>query len=232
MLKMAAAAVLGVQLLLYTTPSMAGYLPIQSDLFTIESTPGVGEWSGNSLRLDLSEGGPLYGGFVQTTHIGRAQLPADIIGISFDVRSTLTNPRVSFSWLVYDASRHGEGQKNLNNYITGSWDLTTWNAQIQEDSTWTNISLGAAYDPFSLEEDFLHNHPLVSLDFRADGWDGVEYLPGTVTFHNIRWLLRSPSDPGRLPLPQSFVLFVTGVLWLAARRRKKTNTGKAGGFPA
>jgi hypothetical protein len=221
MLKTSLAAALGVQLLLCPTPTKAAYLPIESELFTIESTPGIGEWAGNSLTLDLSVGGPLFGGYVQTGLISRTELPANIIGVAFDISSTLTNPRVSFGWLVYDASGHGQGQKNLNNYIGGSWDFTTWYAQIEGGSSSTNVFLGAAYSPFGLEEAFLHDHPLVSLDFRADGWNGTEYLPGIVSFDNIRWVV-TPPKPEPLPSPQSLLLFLVGVIGAAAWRRKVT----------
>jgi hypothetical protein len=226
MLKIFVAAALGAQLFLCPAASSAVYLPIAAELFTIESTPGVGEWTGNSLTLDISVGGPLFGGFVQTPLLSRAQLPANIIGISFDVSSTLANPRISFGWNAYDTSAYGMGSKNLNNYIGGSWDLTTWYAQIDDRSSLTNMFLGAAYNPFSLEEPFLHNQAFLSLDFRADGWNGLDYLPGSVTFHNIQWLVTSPTNPQPVPSPQSFLLLVMGILYLTVRRGKIATAGK------
>jgi hypothetical protein len=182
----------------------ADAIPIDPSLFTIESTPGIASWAGNTLTLDLSVGGPLYGGFSQTILLPTSVLPSDIVGISFNISSSLANPRVSFGYLAYDNAGQGQGAVDLVNYASGPpWDLMTWTALTsglgggRTTSDQVLVGLGSNYSPFSLSESYhdpLSSYPQFSLDFRADGFDGEEYLPGTVTFSNINWITAPEPD--------------------------------------
>jgi hypothetical protein len=173
-------------------------VPIDPSLFTFESTPGIASWAGNTLTLDLSVGGPNYGGFTQTALLPTSVLPSAIVGISFNISSSLAHPRISFGYLAYDNTGHGQGAVDLVNYVSGpSWDLTTWTSDTsglgggRTTSDDVLVYLGSNYSPFSLSESYhdpLSSYPQFSLDFRADGWNGQDYLPGTVTFANVTWI--------------------------------------------
>src|SRR5437868_3531790 len=84
-------------------------VPIDPSLLTIDSTPGVVSWTGNNLTLDISKGGPLYGGYTQTKLLNTSVLPQNVVGMSFDISSSLQNPRVSFGYNVYDSAGYGQG---------------------------------------------------------------------------------------------------------------------------
>lgn len=203
-------------------------LPIDSSLFTIESTSGISNWSGNSITIDFSSTGPLFGGFVQTSLLSTSLLPANLVGISFDITSTLENARISFGINVYEGSGHGEGSVNLVNYanMTDSWDLTTFTRrQTGIDMATSDVVdsyLGAAYSPLSLITPIpLNDFPLFSLDFRADGYTGIgsEYLPGSVTFSNINWIVSK--YPHHVPEPSSILLVSIALIELLFARKRK-----------
>jgi len=137
----------------------ARVVPIDPDLFTIESSPGIATWTGHTLTLDLSKGGPNYGGYTQKEVLPTSVLPDNIIGISFRISSSLTNPRISFGYLTYDSGGYGQGAVDLVNYLSVSdWDLTTWTSQTTGLGTLSDVLvyLGADYSPFSLSESY-HN---------------------------------------------------------------------------
>lgn len=215
------ARVLGVAALLVVSlckTAVAVTVPIDSNLFTVRSTPGISSWTGDSLTLDLFVGGPLFGGFTQTPLLDTAVLPSDIVGISFAILSSLSNARISFAYVAYDAMGNGQGAVELVNYVSGPvWDLTSFSSLTsglgggRTTSDAFSVFLGAKYNPFALD-DSIHNqlstYPKFSLDFRADGWDGSNYVPGTVTFANIQWIT---ADAVAIPLPGTLPLFASGL---------------------
>jgi PEP-CTERM motif len=221
---------------LVSRQATAEAVPIDQSLFTFESTPGIASWAGNTLTLDLSVGGPNYGGFTQTALLPTSTLPADIVGISFSISSSLAHPRISFAYVAYDNTGHGQGAVDLVNYVSGpSWDLTTWTALTsglgggRTTSDQVLVDLGSDYSPFSLSESYhdpLSNYSQFSLDFRADGWNGQDYLPGTVTFANVTWICghghrkQDGSCESSVPEPATLALLgltFAGLGW--ARRR-------------
>jgi hypothetical protein len=212
--------------------AQAGLVPIDSSMFTVDSAPGVASWNRNSLTLDISKGGPLYGGFAQTRQLDTALLPRDVIGISFSISSSLSNPRISFGYLVYDLAGYGHGVVGLYNYASNTrWDLSTYTRRTEDLGTGStvNVYLGASYSPFGLLPTVLNERPLdgyprFSVDFRADGWNGRDYLPGTATFSNICWITAGPQlsstpEPSSLAVACLAGAIAFPFLWLRPRRR-------------
>jgi len=216
-----------------TSVARAGSIPIDSSLFTIVSAPGIASWTGNSLTLNF----PVTGGFTQTGQFATSILPSNIVGISFDISSSLSNQRISFGYSTYNGAGNGQGSIVLANYLSlPTGNLTTFSSLIsglgggRTTSDDVVVFLGPSYSPFSLNEN-IHNdlstYPLFSLDFRADGYNGIDYFPGTVTFGNINWITADSLAP--VPLPPSFVsqLIGLGLLGLLAWRRKRKGAALA-----
>jgi hypothetical protein len=213
----------------------ADLVPIDPSLFTVQSSPGIASWNGDSLTLDFTNPAANNGGYIQSQLLPPSVLPTGVIGISFQISSSFADPRVSFGILAYDAGGQGEGSLDLYNYAASTSDpnsvsLTTFTRLTNDLNGNTNSSesqyLGGAYDSFLFASSFASS-PLTfarfSLDFRADGYanshpDGV---PGTVTFSNINWVTAPPAPT---PEPVTTVLGVAGGVGVAFRRRLK---GKA-----
>ncbi len=198
-------------------------IPIDPTIFTVQSSLGIATWQGNSLTLDLEMGGPLYGGFTQTALLPTSALPAGIVGISFAISSSLSNPRISFGYNVTDASGYGQGGVDLINYQSSTeWDLTTWTRLTSGlgGPEQVFVPLGPNYSPLSLTgtQNPLSSYALLSLDFRADGWNGADYLPGTVSFQNIRWIIAPATS---VPEPATLSLLGAGLLAMFVRRRRQ-----------
>ena len=216
-----------------SAPSMAAtVVPIDPAIFSIVS--GTSAWTGNTLTLTFGGRGEVLGAFVQTKELPLSELPKNVIGISFEIQSTISNPRISFGYLAYDNSFQGKGSLNLVNYLNGTpWDLTTFVRQRtgfgDGGSTSDSLisSLGSSYSPFSLSTDSapLTTFPLFSLDFRADGHDGDNDFAGTVTFANINWLTSDSNEPNgpvsQTPIPPAVALMLSGlaVISFLGRRR-------------
>jgi hypothetical protein len=205
-------------------------IAIDPSLFTFESTPGISSWKGNSLTLDWSVGAPQSGGggFTQTSILPTSVLPPNIIGISFNISSSLPNPRISFAYLTYNPSSYGQGEVALVNSMSPTtWNLTTFSSLTsglgggRTTSDQVVSFLGSNYSPFSLN-DSIHNplssYPLFSLDFRGDGWDGNSYLIGTVTFANINWITADVSSA--VPEPSTWAMMLIGFIGLGVALRQ------------
>jgi hypothetical protein len=214
-------------------------IPIDPSLFTFESTPGIVRWTGNSLTIDWSVGAPQngYGGFTQTHMLAPSVLPSNIIGISFDISSSLPNPRISFAYLAYNGGGYGQGEVALVNSMSPTtWNLMTFSSLTsglgggRTTSDQVVSFLGSNYSPFSLN-DSIHNplssYPLFSLDFRGDGWDRNNYLIGSVAFSNINWITADVLSA--VPEPSTWAMMLIGFagLGFSAYRRKRNATALA-----
>jgi hypothetical protein len=206
-----------------SSASASQLIPIDPSLFSIISGGATATWSGNTLTLDFSNAGPLYGGFTQTPILSTvSDLPANIQGISLRIMSSLSHPRLSFGYDVYDSTNHGQGAIALFNYANASdYDLTTFTVETSglgnPTSSQTNTFIGPDYSPLSLPS-ILSTYPRFSLDFRGDGYDGADYLPGTVTFSDVNWIVAT------VPEPTVMGVFVLAAI-LVLRPRRHVRSG-------
>lgn len=197
------------------------YVPIDPSLFSVQSAPGIASWAGNSLSLDLSVGGPLYGGFTQTPLLAISALPPGIIGISFSLATTLPKTRLSFGLLTYDAIGNTIQDVILFNYgPSNASDLTSFTKRTMDFSPNADVDelLGPTFSPFSLAPSgravlpFQQVASRFSLDFRADGYDARTdtYSPGTVSFNEINWIT-ADAPTVVTPEPESLLLLGGGL---------------------
>ena len=221
------AATSAVLVLACTLPACATTLiPIDPAIFTYSSALGIATWSGNTLTLDLTRGGPLYGGYTQTEMLPTSLLPDNLMGISFQIESTLPHARVTVGMQALDSNDNGQGIVVLRNYkerfnvsLNTFTRLTFGLGGGRTTSDSDEIPIGGAYDPFLVigpDQNPIPSYPKFLLDFRADGNDGNDYLPGVVTFRNIQWVVVPEPDSIGLAL-----IGLAGVLLLIARQRLK-----------
>jgi hypothetical protein len=192
--------------------SHAAIVPIDSSWFTIESEPGVAQWNGTNLTLSVPE----VGGFTQTNLMPTSLLPQGLIGIRFSIDSEAPIPWISFGFLVYDASGHGQGAVDLINDIYSPTldNFTRRKCGIDvQTSDCTDTFLGSAYSPFDLVTvPSLLSFANFSLDFRVIPDELA--APAVVRFGRIQWITAIP-EPGTL------ALVTIGFVGLGFSRRRR-----------
>jgi hypothetical protein len=196
---------------------------VDPSLFTIQSYPGVGTWVGNSLTLNIpNDPSKGFGGFVQTAQTPVAALPANIVGLMFNLNFGSPTDLSNLVFLSVGLGAYnnaGNGQGVILMYTTDT-TLQVFTREIsgfgggRTTSDAVDLNVGPDYSPLSLvgpaPQNSLYSYPLFSLDLRATFKPGTG---GSVTFGDLTWETDSKSGGTMTstPEPSTLLLIATGL---------------------